>query len=96
MVPLYGKGLRRKSTLNLALRSYDFLTRDRNIDLPPNGNIPAGKILSVDETIRDFSLVDQNGLQGSAVWYDGYVENSQRMIIDALRIACQNGATVLN
>ena len=96
MVPLYGKGLRRRSALNLALRSYDFLTRDRNIDLPPDRNIPAGKILSVDETIRDFCLVDQNGLQGSAVWYDGYVENSQRMIIDALRIACQNGATVLN
>ena len=96
MAPLYGKGLRRKSTLNLAMRIYDFLTKDRNLGLRPEGGIPSGKLLSIDETIRNFPLVDQSGLQGSAVWYDGYVENSQRMIIDALRIACKKGATVLN
>ena len=75
MAPLYGKGLRRKSTLNLAIRVYDFLTKDRNLRLRPEGSIPSGKLLSVDETIRNFPLVDRSGLQGSAVWYDGYDEN---------------------
>ncbi len=96
MVPIYGKGLRRNSTLSIALRIYDYLTRDRNLGLQPGNTIPSGRMVSTDEAVRIFPMVDRRGLQGGAIWYDGYVEDTQRLIIEVLRMACSNGATVLN
>ncbi|MGB7934110.1 MAG: FAD-dependent oxidoreductase [Gammaproteobacteria bacterium] len=96
MVPIYGKGLRRSSTLSIALRIYDYLTGDRNLGLQPGNTIPSGRMVSADEAVRIFPMVDRRGLQGGAIWYDGYVEDTQRLIIEVLRMACSNGATALN
>ena len=96
LVPLYGKGLRRKSTLSVALFLYNLLTQDRNNGVQNNRHIPKGKVISASETSATFPMVDTKGLQGGAIWYDGFLENSQRLIIEFLRMATNKGAVALN
>lgn len=96
LVPLYGKGLRRTSTLSVALFLYNLLTQDRNNGVQNNRHIPKGKVISASETSAAFPMVDTKGLQGGAIWYDGFLENSQRLIIEILRMATNKGAVALN
>lgn len=96
LVPLYGKGLRRTSTLRIALHLYNLLTLNRNNGLSNNRQIPKGKVISATETATAFPMVNTNGLQGGAIWYDGFIENTQRLIIEVLRMAANKGAVALN
>ncbi|MDT8420521.1 MAG: FAD-dependent oxidoreductase [Desulfuromonadales bacterium] len=96
MVPLYGDGLRRPSTLYAALKIYNLITRNRNQGLCEKNQIPAGHLVSPKKVQELFPLVNMRGLQGGAIWYDAFVEDSQRLLIEVLKIACNRGAEVLN
>lgn len=96
MVPLYDKKLRRTSILKVALSLYNLLTLGRNKGVQNNQHIPSSKVISASETSSAFPMVDSKGLKGGAIWYDGFLENSQRLIIEVLRMATNNGAVVLN
>ena len=96
LMPLYGNGVRRPLLLRIALRANDFLSRGRNQGVPPNQHLPPGRVIDAFRTREIFPLVDMAGLQGGAVWYDAYMPDSQRLLIEILRWACVNGATALN
>jgi len=96
LMPLYGNGLRRPSVFRVVLWSNDLLSFRRNQDVNPDGHLPGGRIISPKATREIFSAVDPEGLQGGAVWYDACMRNSQRVVIETLRWACERGAKVLN
>lgn len=96
LLPLYGRGLKRPFTLRYAQYIYNYLTRDRNIGIRSDRYIPPVRVITPSETKRIFPDVKLQGLQGGAVWHDAFVEDSQRLIIEVLRIACEHGAMVLN
>ena len=96
IMPLYGNGLRRPAVLRLASLAYDILSRNRNQGMAPNWKIPSGLVLNKTETREVFSGVDMEGLKGGAVWFDAMVQDSQRLIIEVLRLSTNYGATVLN
>ena len=96
MVPLYGDGLRRPLPMRVALSLYNGVTGKRNQGMPVETQIPSGGLLSSEKVKERFPLVPTDGLRGGAIWYDAFVEDSQRLIIDALHLACHNGAAVLN
>jgi glycerol-3-phosphate dehydrogenase len=75
---------------------YNFITKNRNSGISPDLHIPPGGLVSKSEVEKIFPQVKTDGLQGGAIWYDGFVEDSPRLIIEVLRIACSNGATVMN
>lgn len=96
LMPLYGTGVRRNSVLRAALCANDVLSWRRNRGVPPERKLSRGTVLSAKETIERFPNVDRSGLTGGALWYDGVMRNSQRLLIEILRWACHCGATVLN
>lgn len=96
LMPLYGKGLHRPSLLRLALNTNDACSRSRNRGLPPSHQIPSGRIISREETLKLFPVVDTAGLKGGALWFDGFVADSPRLVIEMLRWSCGQGATALN
>jgi glycerol-3-phosphate dehydrogenase len=96
LMPLYGVGLQRPSILRVALGINDVLSRRRNLYVDPDMHLPAGRIVSAIETRDLFPVVSMNGLLGSAIWYDAFMPNSQRLLIEVLHWACQLGATALN
>ncbi|MGB3223703.1 MAG: FAD-dependent oxidoreductase [Desulforhopalus sp.] len=96
LMPLYGKGLHRPAVFRAAFALDNILSADRNSQLRPERRLNAGRVLSVKETIARFPAIDQEGLQGSALWQDGFVPDSSRLLIELLRWACRYGAHFLN
>jgi glycerol-3-phosphate dehydrogenase len=96
LMPLYGEGLKRPSLFGLALFINDLLSRRRNVDVDHTNRIGPGRLLSADEVVSRFPLVDRRGLLGGGVWYDARMISSQRVLIEILHWACSLGATALN
>lgn len=96
LMPLYNKGIYRKSILRLALLANDILSFNRNISVKKEKRLPNGKILSKEETQDIFPMVDDEGLKGGAVWYDAGLIEYQRFYIELLKLAAGAGAAALN
>ena len=96
MMPLYGNGLRRPAVMRCALLLNDLLSGDRNHGIEKDHRIPNGKVINARTTEELFPAVDRKNLRGAATWYDAYMPDSPRIIIELLRTACGMGAFVLN
>ncbi|GAB4380282.1 MAG: hypothetical protein Kow0042_30310 [Calditrichia bacterium] len=96
LMPLYGEGLRKPSIFRVALWLNDLLSANRNRKVPPEYRLHSGKLISAEEVKQVFPLVDEQGLKGGAVWYDGSMADSQLIIMEMLKWACSLGATALN
>jgi glycerol-3-phosphate dehydrogenase len=96
LMPLYNDGARRTSILGVALALNDRLSRTRNAGLPESQWLPDGSMLDSVEVKRSFGEVDQKGLRGGALWYDGVITSSSRLLMEALRWAESGGASAQN
>jgi glycerol-3-phosphate dehydrogenase len=96
LMPLYGRGMKRPSIFRLALWANHFLSLDRNEGLDPDHQLPAGSVVDAAATKRLFPLADTDGLQGSALWYDAFMPNSQLLVMELLRHACRTGTKAIN
>jgi glycerol-3-phosphate dehydrogenase len=96
LMPLYGNGLRRPALLWLASWINDVLSFKRNHGIPKDQHLPSGKIISATETKELAPVIDPRGLKGGVVWYDAYMPDSQRIVMELLRWSCKNGADALN
>lgn len=96
LMPLYNRGMKRKSTLRMALFINDVLSRNRNRGVPAGGQLPGGQVLGIHDTVKLFPAVDQRKIKGGAIWYDAAMPDSQRIVIEILRWAVAQGAGVIN
>ena len=96
LLPLYEKGIRRRSVLRCALAINDLLSPDRSTGVKADRRIPGGKILSRAETMETFPAVQRDRLKGAAVWHDATVPDSQVLLIEMLLWAIACGAWALN
>jgi glycerol-3-phosphate dehydrogenase len=96
LMPLYGRGLKRTSIMRAGLLLNDCLGLKRNAGVDARKCLPQGKVVGKRFTCKAFPLVDNRGLQASALWYDAAAPEHQRLLIEILRWACDLGATALN
>ena len=95
LMPLYGRGLRRREVmgpvlaLNEALRRMWSAAEERTA-------LPEGRVLSAADVTRQFPGVRAEGLRAGALWYDGLLVRPQRVLIEMLRRAVALGAVALN
>lgn len=85
IVPCYS--LWQRVYYGIGLKIYDLLSGKYSIG--------RSRILSRSETIEHLPTVDQNGLAGGVVYYDGQFDDT-RLLIDMVRTAVDQGAAVLN
>jgi glycerol-3-phosphate dehydrogenase len=96
LVPLYQRGLMRTSVFRLAFLVDRLLLPRRNRTVNGEQAIPHGQVLPPSEVKRLFPAAEEQNLEGAALWYDACVPDSQRLIMEVLRAACEMGATALN
>ena len=96
LMPLYNRGVRRKSTMRLALRLDNLLSRRTNQSLEKDRQIPAGQLIPPSQVEELFPMVDRIGLKAGAIWHDAFVPDSQRLLIEILRWSVSMGGQALN
>jgi len=96
LMPYYGRGVKRTSILKLASVINDLLSADRNKDVRADRILGRTKVISRDETISDFPLVNKTGLKGGLVWHDATMPDCHRILIDVIHWACEYDAKALN
>lgn len=95
--PTYGHGRRGKALMRAAMLVYDILTLDRNRDIKdPVRHTPGGSTLSRERVLEMFPGLPKNDLTGAAVFHDGQMYNSARLVLAFLRSAASKGAIVTN
>lgn len=96
IMPLYGRGLKRLGVFRAALSVNDLLSRRRNVGVRSDCHLPESRVLDSRETRSRVPALPPDGLEGAGVWYDAIMKSSVRVLMETLRWACGNGATVLN
>src|SRR3989337_3339597 len=96
LMPLYGKGVYKPSIFRFALLLNDLLSFDRNKGVVHKRKLPNGKILSKTEVKEIYPQVDDNNLKGGAVWYDGAMPDSQKVLIEIVKWGCDLDGSALN
>lgn len=95
LMPLYGKGVRRRATLGPAVFLNERLRRLWSSDAERDA-LPGGRILPNDEVVARYPDVRRDGLRGGALWFDGLLPQPQRVLMEMLRRAASTGAVLLN
>jgi len=97
VIPTYGHGMKGKEVLRIGMGIYDLLTWDRNRGLAdPPRRVPACWTLGRREMLELAPGLDQAGLTGGAVMYDGQMLNPPRLVLAFVRSAAAAGAVVAN
>ena len=97
VVPTYGHGMRGPEILGAAFAILNALTADRNRGLTdPARKVPAAGIVSRRRVLEWFPDLDQEGLTGAGVFYDGQLFNPTRLVWAMVRTAARAGAAVAN
>ena len=95
--PTYGHGRRGKAIMRAAMLAYDVLTLDRNRGIKDSTRrTPNGSVLGREQVIQMFPGIPTSKLTGAAVFYDGQMYNSARLVLAFLRSAASRDAIVTN
>lgn len=96
LVPLYQRGLLRTELFRIAFWLDRVLLPRRDRNISDDRALPYGEVITPSKVRQLFPSVDERHLSGGALWYDASVPDSQRLIVEVLRCACDMGATALN
>lgn len=93
---LEDKGLRRASVMRVALAINDILSINRNIGLIKESTLPGGRVLSLDEISTTFPELDLAAAAAGALWYDAWMAQPVRIVMELLKRGCRAGGLALN
>lgn len=97
VIPTYGHGKNGKALLSAGLLTYDLLTLDRNRGIrDPKRRIPRSRLICKGDVLEAFPGLQQEGLTGGALFYDGQMYNPTRLAMSFLRSAVSAGAHAAN
>ena len=96
LMPTYGHGLRGREALFGALALNELVSFDRNRGLDRARWIPPGRMVSASECLKLAPGIPEEGLTGGALWYDGLLLDSERVVVAFLCSAAERGAALAN
>lgn len=97
LIPTYGRGRQGKAFLAAGMYAYDLLTVGRNAGIAdPTRRVRGTELLSRARTLELFPQLEQHGLTGGAVFEDGQMYNTPRLVLAFVRSAVERGAVAAN
>ncbi|MCZ6773494.1 MAG: glycerol-3-phosphate dehydrogenase/oxidase [Proteobacteria bacterium] len=96
VMPLYGHLTRGPEALLAAVKIHEAMTRDCERGVPSENRIPPGCVVSKSKCLALVPGIREAGLTGAAIWYEGQVQDSHRLLLEVVNAAVLGGATVAN
>jgi glycerol-3-phosphate dehydrogenase len=85
-IPVYKQSRRGRGTIRAGMIAYDVLSLGKSL--------PQHRMQSARETLKQLPGLNDEGLVGSAVYYDAQVEFAERLVFENVLDAIERGATV--
>jgi len=96
-IPTYGHGRQGKAFLAAGMLVYDLLTANKNAGIADRSRrISRSRLLSRTETLDLFPELDARALTGAAVFEDGQMYNTARLVLAFVKSAVSRGAVAAN
>jgi len=96
LMPIHGHKMRDRAIMCAALILYDGIAWDRNAGLAGKNPLPRSGWLSVANTMATVPGLDSADLIGSALWHDALAVDSERLVLEYIKLAARHGAMVAN
>jgi glycerol-3-phosphate dehydrogenase len=97
VIPTYGHGRQGKAFLGAGMFAYDLLTVGRNSGIADRTRRIAGtRLLSKNQILDLFPELEQRSLTGGAVFEDGQMYNTARLVLAFVKSAVNKGAIAAN
>lgn len=96
VVPTYQTGTRRKWIVEPGMILYDILSFDKHFTWDKSKRLPNHRLLRADEILKDFPIVNPNGLTGAVRYYDCTCLSPERLTLAFIKSAVKYGADVSN
>lgn len=97
VIPTYGHGRQGKAFLAAGMLVYDCLTAAKNAGISDRTRkIPRSRLLSRNQTLELFPELEARALTGGAVFEDGQMYNTARLVLAFVKSAMNRGATAAN
>jgi glycerol-3-phosphate dehydrogenase len=96
LIPTYRHSMKAKGILSLGLKVYDLIAFDRNRLDDPQKSLPPGRVISKQECLQLIPELDARDLTGAAIFYDGQMHNSERLLLSFVHSAAGAGAVAAN
>ena len=97
VIPTYGHGRQGKAFLAAGMFAYDLLTMGKNSGISdPKRRIAGTRLLSKNQTLELFPELEQRSLSGGAVFEDGQMYNTARLVLAFVKSAANRGAIAAN
>lgn len=87
LVPTYNHARRSRTKIRLGMLAYDALSYDKTL--------PRHSMLSTKETLARVPALEKDGLTGAALYYDAQVEFPERLVVENVLSAIENGAELM-
>lgn len=96
LLPLYGHGIKGRETTAIYFKAYDLCSLDRQWARDPARRIPNSRLVSKAEVLKIAPDINAENLTGGAIWYEGQMHNTERLLLSHLQAATERGAQIAN
>jgi glycerol-3-phosphate dehydrogenase len=97
LIPTYGRGRQGKAFLAAGMLAYDLLTATKNAGIADRTRrISRMRLLSRRQTLDEFPQLETQALTGGAVFEDGQMYNTARLVLAFVKSAVSRGAAAAN
>lgn len=96
LIPLRGGGIAAQAALSAGLALYDALSFDRTWLEDPAQRLPAHSWLDAETARRREPVLDAPDLRGAFLYYDAQMYSPERLALECLIDADENGAAIAN
>ena len=86
IVPIYEKQQRGRLTIRAGMMAYDALSVHKSL--------PRHRMLTADETLTEAPGLNSSGLLGAALYYDAQVAFAERLVLENVLSAVEQGASI--
>jgi len=96
LVPSYGAGWKGRAVLQAGLSLYDLLSFDKGWLDDPDQRLPNHSWLNRDAALAQEPVLERSGFDGALQYYDAQMYSPERLALECLLDADENGAAIAN